>query len=365
MTFNALYYTSTFATGTTAKVTLETYRIRIDYTDTEGLVKTTYWNTDHIHKNKFDEPHRVYLTYGTTITENLEFNDRSVIDALKTNYPNAAFHQQGSTSQYRGLVNLFIIGGVVLAALVATYLLAVPALADRMAKTLPRSVEEEMGEASYKSMLAGEKIDEQRTEAINHFFKTLHYNSNYPIRITVVNNNIVNAFALPGGRIVVYTGIIDKMNQPEELVALLSHEYSHVQLQHSTKAMCRSLGSYVILSALVGDAGGVTAAVVQNADQLKQLGYSRSLEEEADREGMKLMEQNRIDLNGMRNLFKALKAEEKDNTTPGFLSTHPLTEDRINVVNAQIQKHTFNPQPHSELNQLFEQIKNGRQSSGY
>lgn len=365
MTFNAQYYNSAFTAGTTAKVTLETYRIRVDYTDAAGLTQTTYWNTDHIHKNKFDEHHRVYLTYGNPPAENLEFTDHSIVAALKTNYPNAAFHQQGSTSQYRGVVNLLIIGAIVTAVIVVTYLLAVPALADRMAQTLPRSVEEEMGEASYKSMLAGEKTDEPRTEAINHFFKTLHYNSNYPIRITVVNNNIVNAFALPGGRIVVYTGIIDKMNQPEELVALLSHEYSHVQLQHSTKAMCRSLGSYIILSALIGDAGGVTAAVVQNADQLKQLGYSRSLEEEADREGMKLMEQNRIDLNGMRNLFKALKAEEKDHTTPGFLSTHPLTDDRINAVTAQIQKHTFTPQPHSELQQLWQQIKEVGQSAGY
>lgn len=361
MIFNARFYNPGHTSGTPAKVTLDTFNIRIDYTTSQGTTQTTSWNTDHIHKNNLDEPHRVYLTYGNPPTEHLEFFDRTVIDALKTNYPNAAFHQKGNSNQYRGLINLLVIGVLVVAAMVTVYLLAVPALAERIALTIPVSVEEDMGESSYKTMIAGEQVDEGKTRLLNSFFKTLHYNSNYPIRITVVKNNVVNAFALPGGRIVVYSGIIDKMEQPEEMVALLSHEYSHVQLKHSTKAMCRSLSSYMILSALAGDAGGVTTALVQNADQLKQLSYSRSLEEEADREGMKLMEQNRIDLTGMRKLFNALKAEEKDHTVPGFLSTHPLTDKRIAAVTSQIQKRTFTPQPHPELDSLWQQIKGNSQ----
>lgn len=361
MNFNGRYFNNTSSTGYNATITLNTFDISIVYTDLAGNTKQIRWNTDLIHKYDFTANYPVKLTYGDYPHQYLEIDDNTIETALKTHYPNAAFHQKGNNHRYKGLVNLLIIGIVVLVVAVAVYVLAVPALAERLANTIPVSVEEDMGESSYKTMIAGEQIDEDKTRLLNSFFKTLHYNSNYPIRITVVKNNVVNAFALPGGRIVVYTGIINKMDKPEEMVALLSHEYSHVQLKHSTKAMCRTLSSYIVLSALAGDAGGITTALVQNADQLKQLSYTRSLEEEADREGMKLMEQNRIDLTGMRKLFNALKAEEKDNTVPGFLSTHPLTDKRIAAVTSQIQKRTFTPQPHPELDSLWQQIKGNHQ----
>ena len=173
-----------------------------------------------------------------------------------------------------------------------------------------------------------------------------------------MKDKIVNAFALPGGKIIVYEGILRTMNDYKELTALLSHEFSHVELRHSTKNIFRSLSSYMLLSVLFGDASGVTAIVIQNANQLKQLGYSRSLEEEADKNGLKLMKARHIDPEGMEGLFRALKKEEGDaGDIPEFLSTHPLTNERINYVRKDVAKHNYTTEEDGKLDSLWKEIK--------
>jgi predicted Zn-dependent protease len=358
MTFNGKYFDGKSSTGYKATVTLDTYHITIVYSDAPGNQKEVKWNTDLIHKNDFSEQNSVHLKYGDFPHQYLEFEDKSIEAALKTMYPNAAFHKTVYNRMFStGIAGLTVMILATLGFIALCYFVILPSAAESLATQLPISFETQLGDAAFKNMTQYEQTNDSCSALMNRFFKELNYKTKYPVQITVVNSNVVNAYALPGGHIVVYTGIIEKMDNADELVALLSHEFSHVQLKHSTKNICRSLSSYLLLSLIVGDAGGVTAVVLQNADQLKQLGYSRSLEAEADREGMKLMEQNQIDLEGMRGLFKALKEDEHGADIPAFLSTHPLTDDRIKAVTAQIQKHTFNPQPHTELDQLWLQIK--------
>ncbi len=113
------------------------------------------------------------------------------------------------------------------------------------------------------------------------------------IRITVVNDNTVNAFALPGGRIVVYSALLKEIGSYPELAALLSHEFTHVNNRHSTKSIFRNLGSKVFLGLLFGKFGSVTAVLVDHADNLKSLKYSRKLEKEADIEGLAIIGKER------------------------------------------------------------------------
>ncbi|MCK7559120.1 M48 family metallopeptidase [Chitinophaga sedimenti] len=108
-----------------------------------------------------------------------------------------------------------------------------------------------------------------KTKLANDFFKQLKIKTAYDIRITVVKDDQLNAFAVPGGHIVVYDKLIKQMKGPGELAALLSHEYSHVELRHTTKTMFRSMGTYVMLSLVFGDLTGVAGVVVENAHSLK------------------------------------------------------------------------------------------------
>ncbi|HLP49575.1 MAG TPA: M48 family metallopeptidase [Chitinophagales bacterium] len=358
MTFKGKYFDGKSSSGYRAEVTLEPFHIRIVYTDAIEQTKTVLWNTDLVHKNDFAEHDRVYLKYGNFPFEYIEVYDKEMEAALKTYYPNAVFHKSAYNKLFStGVAGLVIMAAFTIGFIALCYFVLIPKAAETLAGKLPISYEKQLGEAVYNNMTQLEEKNDSCSVLLNRFFKQLNYKTDYPIEITVIKSDVVNAYALPGGRIVVYEGILQRMESQEELVALLSHEFSHVQFKHSTKNICRSLSSYLLISLLVGDAGGITAVVLQNADQLKQLGYSRSLEEEADREGMKLMKQNDIDLHGMRHLFETLKKQEGDAGVPEFLSTHPLTDARIKAVTKEINAGNSSARPHPELESLWQSIK--------
>jgi predicted Zn-dependent protease len=123
------------------------------------------------------------------------------------------------------------------------------------------------------------------------------------------------------------------MNSYEELVALLGHEISHVQNQHSLKSICRAAASGIVLSAFIGDASGMSSSLFSQINQFKQLDYSRELETEADQKGLDFMISNKADPKGMLNLLFLLKKESHEE--PGmmkYLSTHPDTDSRIHAI---------------------------------
>lgn len=131
--------------------------------------------------------------------------------------------------------------------------------------------------------------------------------------------------------------------------------------KHTTKSVFKSLSNYLFLSVLIGDASAIVGVVADHANELNNLSYSRSLEIEADNKGMELMQKKGIDIKGMLRLFETLKEEEKkmkmDNTIMKLLSTHPLTEDRIeNAKKVSAQQKQIQSSP--ILLQYFNNIKN-------
>jgi beta-barrel assembly-enhancing protease len=358
MTFNAIYFDGKSREGYPAKVTLSG-SLHISYSDSVAS-HTVEWQPQKIQSNDFNENSKVYLKYGSAPMQYLEVSDMALIRELKANFPDAGFHKAGRGFLLSsGLIGLLILALALIGLLALTYFVFLPMAAESIAVRVPLEWEKQLGDASYSSMVDVKKIDAEDTKRINEFFGRLQYQSNYHIEITVVNEAVVNAFALPGGRIVVYKGIIGKMNSYKELAALLSHEFSHVELKHATRNMFRSLSGNMLLGLLIGDARGIMTLVIQNADQLKQLGYSRSLEEEADMNGLQLLKQRKIDPKGMLGLFSALKEEEgAAGKVPEFLSTHPLTERRIDRVGKEIAKQDFLINEDDALDSLFRELKN-------
>ncbi len=99
------------------------------------------------------------------------------------------------------------------------------------------------------------------------------------------------------------------MNSPEEFVALLSHEATHVNKRHSLKSIFSSMGSSIIITVLTQGNSGI---FLQNADMLGRLKYSRNLEQDADNIGMNLMLANHINPIGMRDLMQNLEKANDD-----------------------------------------------------
>ena len=147
-----------------------------------------------------------------------------------------------------------------------------------------------------------------------------------------------------------------KINKQSELAGLLAHETAHVTHRHSMKILCRSIAGFLVVSLLLNDVNGIMASIAQNANSLQNLSYSRGFEKEADISGFELLRSRRIDPHGMISLFEVLKRQEKT-TLPGFLSTHPVTQDRIDYLNTKIKEDPYSFENNLQLENAFSMLK--------
>ncbi len=215
------------------------------------------------------------------------------------------------------------------------YVYLLPWIAGKAAGLVPEELEIRLGENLSKAYLAEGQLDDSATFYANRFVKHLNFQSPYPLHIYVLKSEEINAFAVPGGNIFIYSGLAGKMSSYEELVALLCHESTHVIKRHSLKSIMSSAASGVILSAFFGDMNGLSLWAVSKADEFKQLDYSRDLESEADAHGLKLMVQNEVSSKGMTDLLLTLEKESAEMPAMmKYLSTHPETAARISAVKA-------------------------------
>jgi predicted Zn-dependent protease len=238
-----------------------------------------------------------------------------------------------------------------------SYWTLIPWLGEKATFLVPKDTEIELGASIAENFKQTEEINVASSKLLNQFIDSLHVKETYPIYITVVNSPTVNAFALPGGQIFVYSGIISKMKNYNELVALLSHEITHVTHQHSLKSLGRSAATSIFISGLFGDISGISAGILDQASQLKQLRFSRELETEADQHGVDFMVKYKVNPMGMINLMQILDAEgEKQDGFMKYLSTHPETKERINALKANDRIST-NFKENQSLKAIFSDIK--------
>ncbi len=208
-----------------------------------------------------------------------------------------------------------------------------------------------------QAQVAGEHVDSICSGELQQFANQLKLSSRYPIRTTVVNSDIVNAYALPGGNVVVYKGILKRIQTAEALAALLAHESTHINERHTLRSLLRNTANGILISLLFGDASGISGAIVSNAETLNGFAYSRSLEKEADLKGMGLLHANKVNVDGMRQLMQTLQSKDELPGRISFFSTHPLTKERIRA--AELFAERF-PQPfpvREDLKKIFDVLK--------
>ncbi|HET6621416.1 MAG TPA: M48 family metallopeptidase [Dongiaceae bacterium] len=148
-----------------------------------------------------------------------------------------------------------------------------------------------------------------------------------PVRLFVVKQADVNAFAVPGHRIVVFSGLIDHAASPEMVAGVIAHELGHVQLHHPMRGLIQQLGMGAVLTLIFGDSS--LAGMGQLA---LALSYSRDMEREADQRGIALLKKAGIRADGMAAFFGVIKADMGKgmfSKLPEFLSSHPDLDARI------------------------------------
>jgi Zn-dependent protease with chaperone function len=244
-----------------------------------------------------------------------------------------------------------------IAFLIIAYLFLVPWIASALAGRFPLSYEKSIGDQTFNAMKADFVVDEKKTVYINDFFSQMNVPSKYNVQIVVVKGDVVNAFALPGGRIVVYEKLISKLNSYPELAALLAHEFTHVENRHTIKTLFRQLGYKVFLSLIIGDATAVGGVIINNADDLKSLSYSRALEKEADDNGARLLADRKIDCDGFVRLFQVLIRETNEAESSEWISSHPNLNNRIENIKENPFCKNSSSQVDSTLHHFFLQLK--------
>jgi len=247
--------------------------------------------------------------------------------------PSARFHDPRGRSRRRQLT---VLAGLAVVAIVAAiYLWGIPIVAEVVAARVPIAWEERLGGSVVESLVPPEKRcrSEAGQRALDELVATLVAAappSGYTFRAQVADSKVVNAFAVPGGYIVVLRGLLDEMRTPEELAGVLAHEIQHVLRRHSTKALVQHLSTGLLLTAVSGDVSGVMAYGLEGARVLGQLRYGRAAEEEADALGMQLVIAAGLDPRGMIAFFEATqKKGGGESGRPVYLSSHPGAADRI------------------------------------
>ena len=132
-----------------------------------------------------------------------------------------------------------------------------------------------------------------------------------------------------------------------------------MEFKHSLKSVFRSVSSFIILAAFFGDLTGLAGIILENANSIQNLSYSRHFEKEADANAVRILLDRKIDLSGMLDLFNVFMTEGKKGLdVPKFLSTHPVTQDRIDYVKSQMSIAESDLVQYENLLQLFNRLKN-------
>lgn len=196
---------------------------------------------------------------------------------------------------------------------------------------IPVEWERSIGETVREELLVGQKIlrDGAAVEAVHHITRRLTEqipNSPYRFNVTVVQSGTINALALPGGSIIVFTGLLENAESPEEVAGVLAHELNHVLLRHGLEGFVKNLGLTAVVTILAGNQQGLIGLAERFGLQVAGLKFSREKETEADLEGLYLLHRARVSPEGMIRFFERLA--QSDQGQLELLSTHPMSAAR-------------------------------------
>lgn len=226
-------------------------------------------------------------------------------------------------------------------------------VSEQIATQIPAEWERSLGESAFAQVKLGKQVltNDAGQQALQDLMKPLLAAINserYQFEVVISADQDVNAFALPGGFIVINAGLIQEADDASEVLGVLAHEIAHVTEQHGVRNIINAAGIFLVVDALLGDVSGILAMLANATPLLINQSYSRKFEAQADVVGLGFLQQANIDPNGLVSFFEKMREREQemlanvedDDTRAlmedamAFLSTHPATEDRIRDIRA-------------------------------
>lgn len=174
-----------------------------------------------------------------------------------------------------------------------------------------------------------------------------------------LQDETINAFAVPGGAIGVHTGLLLSSQNESELAGVLSHEMAHVTQHHMSRLMeaqqrtlwptLAAMAAAILLARSNGDISSAGIAAAQAYSVQNTLDFTRAHEREADRIGMRYLQQSGFDPRGMPDFFNRLQQKNRFNESnaPNYLRTHPITQERIADAESRLNNLPYHQFPNS------------------
>lgn len=239
-------------------------------------------------------------------------------------------------SRYGGLIDKFGIWPAVagFTALSAAVVLLVWKAPEALAPLVPMSWEQKMGDAMIGD-LGGRICDSKEgQQALDALVRRIDPEGE-KLRVRIVNVDMVNAAALPGGQILIFRGLLQEAKNPDELAGVLGHEIGHVRNRDVMQALLRQMGLSFVLGGVGGDVGGALNSVLSAS-------YSRAAESRADDHAIKLMRTANVSPVPTAGFFDRMAEDErklgKGAVAMSYMSSHPLSGERRKVFMASARK---------------------------
>lgn len=210
-----------------------------------------------------------------------------------------------------------------------------------VADIIPVEIQEQIGKSTIQSMdiqeLEQTSLSVYTQNKIKTRFQNLIQQDNKNVKLLFRNADYPNAFALPGNYIVLLDSLV-KMSEDTlhyaDVLGVLAHEAGHLKYKHSLKLMIKSGLTAAVVGYVIGDFSAFAATLTH---QLISLSYSREYENQADEYAIQLLHQNKISTLPLAKLLEKISKQNNEGNIPEFLSTHPVTEERVKKLRGKIR----------------------------
>ena len=218
--------------------------------------------------------------------------------------------------------------------IVAMIWFGLPHVADRLAPLVPNALERRIGDAAEGQIriVFGGKACNSNAAGSAAFFKLMRKLSaaadiETPMRAEVLDTPVPNAFALPGGKVYLFSALLAKAENPDEIAGVLAHELGHLKHRDNMRILIYNGGTSFLIGLLFGDVTG-SSALIFASRSLVTSSYSREAEQGADDFSIQVMHRLGRPAKAMGELLFRVTGNEGDKNLT-ILASHPFTEDRL------------------------------------
>jgi Zn-dependent protease with chaperone function len=267
-------------------------------------------------------------TIATLNTEPLEARSVPQIDALAQQLESQLTRRE--LSRRARLVVVFLAGCTLVFWL---GMLVVGAMVRSIVAKIPPEVENQQGEKAFEELehyvkfIEDSNVVSQLAATAEPLLRTMPPSQEW--HFYIIDSRVPNAFALPGGHIMVTSSLLRLAERPEQVLGVIAHELAHVTQKHAFRQRVASAGPILVLQVFLGGRNGAATAVAGGSALLIVQSFSQEYEKEADEVGWNYLVAANIDPRGMTEMFRKFKSKEHSSMVPKAFQSHPDTERRI------------------------------------